>query len=32
MIQIVTVENKKQEKEFVLFPFELYKNCDYSQK
>ena len=29
MINIVTVKNKKQEKDFVLFPFELYKGCEY---
>ena len=29
MIKIVTVENRKLEKEFVLFPFDLYKDCDY---
>ncbi len=29
MIEIVTVENKKQEKDFVMFPFKLYKDCDY---
>ena len=29
MIKIVTVENKKLEKEFVMFPFGLYKDCDY---
>ena len=29
MIKIVTVENTKLEKEFVLFPFDLYKDCDY---
>ena len=29
MINIVTVENKKLEKEFVQFPFKLYKNCEY---
>ena len=29
MIEIVKVENKKQEKDFVLFPFDLYKGCDY---
>ena len=29
MIEIVTVENKKQEKDFVMFPFKLYKGCDY---
>ena len=29
MFKIVTVENKNQEKDFVLFPFELYKDCDY---
>ena len=29
MIKIVTVENKKLEKEFVLFPFDLYKDCEY---
>ena len=29
MIKIITVENKKLEKEFVLFPFDLYKDCKY---
>ena len=29
MIEIVKVENKEQEKEFVMFPFSLYKGCDY---
>ena len=29
MIEIVKVENKDQEKEFVMFPFSLYKGCDY---
>ena len=29
MIKIVTVESKKLEKEFVMFPFDLYKDCDY---
>ena len=29
MIEIVKVENKDQEREFVLFPFSLYKGCDY---
>ena len=29
MIEIVKVENKKQEKDFVMFPFDLYKDCDY---
>ena len=29
MIEIVKVENKKQEKDFVMFPFDLYKGCDY---
>ena len=29
MIEIVKVENKEQEKEFVMFPFALYKGCDY---
>ena len=29
MFKVVTVENKNQEKDFVLFPFELYKDCDY---
>ena len=29
MIEIVKVENKKQEKDFVMFPFKLYKGCDY---
>ena len=29
MIKIITVENKKLEKEFVLFPFDLYKDCEY---
>ena len=29
MIEILTVENKKQEKDFVMFPFKLYKGCDY---
>ena len=29
MIEIVKVENKEQEKEFVMFPFPLYKGCDY---
>ena len=23
------VENKKQERDFVMFPFKLYKGCDY---
>ena len=29
MIEIVTVKNRKQEKHFVMFPFDLYKGCDY---
>ena len=29
MIEIVKVENKDQEREFVMFPFSLYKGCDY---
>ncbi len=29
MIEIVKVENKDQETEFVMFPFSLYKGCDY---
>ena len=29
MIKIVTVESKKLEKEFVMFPFDLYKDCVY---
>ena len=29
MINIVTVKNKNLEKEFVQFPFKLYKNCEY---
>ena len=29
MIKIIKVENKDQEKEFVMFPFSLYKGCDY---
>ena len=29
MVEIVTVKNKKQEKDFVMFPFDLYKGCDY---
>ena len=29
MIEIVKVENKKQEKDFVMFTFDLYKGCDY---
>jgi len=29
MIEIIKVENKDQEREFVMFPFSLYKGCDY---
>ena len=29
MIEIVTVKNKKHEREFVLFPFDLYNDCNY---
>ena len=29
MIEIINVENKKLEREFVLFPFKLYKECKY---
>ena len=29
MIEIIKVENKGQEREFVMFPFSLYKGCDY---
>tara|TARA_B100000963_G_C22558342_1_gene640102 strand:+ start:13 stop:1140 length:1128 start_codon:yes stop_codon:yes gene_type:complete len=29
MIKIVKVENKDQERDFVMFPFSLYKECDY---
>ena len=29
MIEIIKVENKDQEREFVMFPFSLYKACDY---
>lgn len=29
MINIVQVKNKKELREFVLFPFKLYKNCNY---
>lgn len=29
MIEIIKVENKDQEREFVTFPFSLYKGCDY---
>ena len=29
MIEVIKVENKEQEKDFVMFPFKLYKGCDY---
>ena len=29
MIEVIKVENKKQERDFVMFPFKLYKGCDY---
>ena len=29
MIEIIKVESKDQEREFVMFPFSLYKGCDY---
>ncbi len=29
MIEIIKVESKVQEREFVMFPFSLYKGCDY---
>ena len=29
MIKIVTVKNSKQVKDFVMFPFKLYKDCEY---
>ena len=29
MIEIIKVENKDQQREFVMFPFSLYKGCDY---
>ena len=29
MIEIIKVENKDQERECVMFPFSLYKGCDY---
>ena len=28
MIEVIKVENKKQERDFVMFPFKLYKGCD----
>ena len=29
MIKIITVKNSKQVKDFVMFPFKLYKDCEY---
>ena len=29
MIEVIKVENKEQERDFVMFPFKLYKGCDY---
>ncbi|MAH60063.1 MAG: GTP cyclohydrolase [Flavobacteriaceae bacterium] len=29
MIKIIKVENRDQERDFVMFPFSLYKDCDY---
>ena len=29
MIKIITVKTQKQIKDFVMFPFKLYKDCDY---
>lgn len=29
MIEVIKVESKKNVKDFVMFPFELYKNCEY---
>ena len=29
MIEVVKVESKKNIKDFVMFPFELYKDCEY---
>jgi ribosomal protein S18 acetylase RimI-like enzyme len=29
MINIITVKNSKQVKDFVMFPFKLYKDCEY---
>ena len=29
MIEVIKVENKEQEIDFVMFPFKLYKGCDY---
>ena len=29
MIKIITVKNSKQVKDFVMFPFKLYKECEY---
>ena len=29
MIKIITVKTHKQIKDFVMFPFKLYKDCDY---
>ena len=29
MIEVIKVESKKNVKDFVMFPFELYKDCDY---
>ena len=29
MIKVITVKNSKQVKDFVMFPFKLYKDCEY---
>ena len=29
MIKVITVKNSKQVKDFVMFPFKLYKECEY---
>jgi len=29
MIEVIKVESKKNEKDFVMFPFELYRDCEY---
>ena len=29
MIKVIKVESKKDIKDFVMFPFELYKGCEY---
>ena len=29
MIEVIKVKNKEQERDFVMFPFKLYKGCDY---